>query len=141
MKRLFRTAAAIALAGIVPAACLDPTPIFVKRDASTGPGDAAADADVHPACRACIEAASSPGPGCGADLDKCYTTGTCRQIYGCALTKGCFFQPSVNASISCGVPCAVQVGTTNQHDPSISAILAVAACAHQACASVCEPKD
>lgn len=141
MSRLFRTVAAVVLVGIVCPACLDPTPIIVKKDASTAPGDATADANVHPACRACLEAPSSPGPGCGDDFDKCGSTGTCRQIYDCALKKDCFFKASVNASISCGVPCAVQAGTTNQHDPSIGAILSLAACAHQACASVCEPRD
>jgi hypothetical protein len=128
--------------------CRDATPVSIAAsdagltiEAATLDGPLPIDAYAHPECRACVAAASDPGPGCGDKMAECAATEHCVDIYECAYAGGCVTKPSQNESIVCALPCAKALNLTDVNDPSIQKAIRLTECFHSVCAKECEVGD
>jgi hypothetical protein len=119
-----------------PAACLDATPIFVAPpDASVD--DAGAETSLAEACRQCIEAPDTPGPGCGKEMQACDQLPGCKAAIECTFAAGCFTLGSASKVVVCGLPCATEAGILTGTDPAIPAATNVFNCSTTTCAPAC----
>lgn len=131
---------AVAIGALGPA-CVDITPItVVDASLTSDTGDAAVDA--RSPCRDCLEGVvPDGGPGCSAEVAKCFTFKTCALTYQCALAEGCLEGRSFKSTIDCGIPCAQKAGLLDQTSPEAAAVVELVACAQSTCAVACHNGD
>lgn len=136
-----RLAGAIAAALAAPA-CVDVTPITVGDASLTGDAVVDAAVDARSPCRDCLEGVvPDGGPGCSAEVAKCFTFKTCELTYQCALAEGCLEGRSFKSTIDCGIPCAQKAGLIDQTSPEAAAVVELVACAQSTCAVACHNGD
>lgn len=148
MSRRFRhgralvapAAVLVAVAAALPA-CVDVSPITVADASLTSDGGDAA-VDARSPCRDCLEGVvPDGGPGCSAEVAKCFTFKTCGLTYQCALAEGCLEGRSFKSTIDCGIPCAQKAGLLDQTSPEAAAVVELVACAQSTCAVACRNGD
>ncbi len=128
----------LALALPVLAGCVDVSPIAVADASVSEVSDAATDADARGPCRDCLEGVlADGGPGCKAEVTKCFSLELCKLTYYCALANGCLEGRSFTSTIDCGIPCAQKVGLIDQTSVEAAAVVELVACAQSTCALAC----
>jgi hypothetical protein len=123
--------------------CVDPVPVHVDEPVSDGgeaggsgrEPDAATDGPPRP-CEICMRAASSPGPGCGDQIQACSADPPCLGTLECAFAERCLEQSGQGAIVDCGLPCARDAGL-DPASPSATLIFALVTCAQEACGPIC----
>lgn len=131
MNRLTLASALPVLVG-----CVDVSPIEVADASVSEVSDAATDA--RGPCRDCLEGVlADGGPGCKAEISKCFSLELCKLTYYCALANGCLEGRSFTSTIDCGIPCAQKVGLIDQTSVEAAAVVELVACAQSTCALAC----
>ena len=123
-------------------ACLDvdPLPFHYPPEAGVPEGGDDASSDgVGPnaACRECIEASASPGPGCSDQYLACVANEKCLAIFECVLATGCTSRTTQPEIINCALPCVAETGAVNVGDPAVMLILPIAPCVLGPCKPAC----
>jgi hypothetical protein len=143
-------ACAIAAAGAAAAgACVDLTPVAFNADAAPSPADASPDGPTNPdaadasadapgPCLRCLETPDDAAPpGCAGEIATCVANAKCAVVYACAVATHCFEQARFQDIVSCGLPCIESAMITDQNDPAIADIYAIAVCAQASCNAPC----
>jgi hypothetical protein len=147
-----RLAASVVCACAVTAtgACIDLTPILFNADAAPPPADASPDVTPSPdaskdggadAPGPCLQCLATPDdaapPGCAGEIATCVANAKCAVVYACAVADHCFEQGRFQDIVSCGLPCIESAMITDQTDPAIADIYAIAVCAQASCNAPC----
>jgi hypothetical protein len=129
-----------AFTGLAIHGCLDVVAIRVdeRRDAGDGgpTRDLDAPSDGPRPCEVCMRAPSDPGPGCADAVAVCDADPPCKGTMDCAIAAGCLELTGQGLIIDCGTPCGRDAGL-DLTSPSITYVLAVVACAQDACGPIC----
>ncbi len=123
--------------------CVDVSPVTVVDASVTDGSDAATDAaGLRGPCRDCLEGLlADGGPGCKAEIAKCFSFKLCELTYYCALANGCLEGRTFTSTIDCGIPCAQKVGLIDQTSAEAAAVVELVACAQSTCAVACHNGD
>jgi hypothetical protein len=131
MNHPLSLAALVATSAIALAApACDPPIYFVGDDAGGAPVDGASDAVAisTATCIPCVEAADTPGPGCGTEYAACEADATCGSLWECVVAAHCIGGPP-SKFISCALPCANEAGGIPSAAASLFECLANGPCA------------
>ena len=130
----------LAVALPVLAGCVDVSPIAVADASVSEVSDA--EPDARGPCRDCLEGVlADDGPGCKAEIAKCFSLELCKLTYHCALANGCLEGRTFTSTIDCGIPCAQKVGLIDQTSVEAAAVVELVACAQSTCALACRNGD
>jgi len=110
------------------ARCVDPEPVVVSS-----PGRATPSAD----CLKCMATPDNPGPGCGDEIDQCFTAVTCHRSYDCSIEMGCI-GGKIQQLVACLPACTMAAGFQSLDDPGRDYGLRVYECITRgACSTKC----